>query len=125
MILPRAWRAGRSPANDATAVESKGPPMPDVPRMTLRSPLRAVAWTLLTLAASAAATARADGEASQTQASEIEASQPQPTRTAKERLGGKASDEQRLDNCKVPRDLRGPKPRPDDCGDAASPPPQR
>jgi hypothetical protein len=113
------------PAEDAAAVESKGPPMPDVPRMTLRSPLRAVAWTLLTLAALAAATARADGEAGQTQASEIQASQPQPTRTAKERLGGKASDEQRLDNCKVPLDLRGPKPRPDDCGDAASMPPQR
>jgi hypothetical protein len=106
------------PAEDAAAVESKGPPMPDVPRMTLRSPLRAVAWTLLLLMA--VATARADGEASQTQAS-----QPQPTRTAKERLGGKASDEQRLDNCKVPLDLRGPKPRPDDCGDAASTLPQR
>src|SRR5215469_13897030 len=38
-----------------------------------------------------------------------------PTRTAKERLGGKASDEQRLDNCKVPPDLRGPKPRPEQC----------
>jgi hypothetical protein len=116
------------PAEDAAAVESKGPPMPDVPRMTLRSPLRAVAWTLLLLMA--VATARADGEASQTQASQIEAnqiqaSQPQPTRTAKERLGGKASDEQRLDNCKVPLDLRGPKPRPDDCGDAASTLPQR
>jgi ABC transporter substrate binding protein len=37
----------------------------------------------------------------------------QPTRTAKERLGPKASDEQRVDNCKVPLDRRGPKPRPD------------
>jgi hypothetical protein len=35
----------------------------------------------------------------------------------KERLGGKASDEQRVDNCKVPADLRGPKPRPERCGD--------
>ena len=43
-----------------------------------------------------------------------------PTRTAKERLGGKASDEQRVDNCKVPPALRGPKPRPDECGDGAS-----
>ena len=40
----------------------------------------------------------------------------EPTRTAKERLGGKASDEQRVDNCKVPLDLRGPIPRPDNCG---------
>jgi hypothetical protein len=53
-----------------------------------------------------------DGEARQSQA--------EPTRTGKERLGGKASDEQRLDNCKVPLDLRGPKPRPDDCDDGAS-----
>jgi hypothetical protein len=43
--------------------------------------------------------------------------QAQPTRTGKERLGGKASDEQRVDNCKVPLDLRGPTPRPGDCGD--------
>jgi hypothetical protein len=41
----------------------------------------------------------------------------EPARTGKERLGGKASDEQRVDNCKVPPDLRGPKPRPDRCGD--------
>jgi hypothetical protein len=37
----------------------------------------------------------------------------------KERLSGKASDEQRVDNCKVPVELRGPKPRPDDCRDDA------
>ena len=49
-----------------------------------------------------------------------EASHDQPTRTAKERLGGKASDEQRVDNCKVPLDQRGSKPRPDDCRDGAS-----
>ena len=48
------------------------------------------------------------------------ASTAEPTRTAKERLGGKASDEQRVDNCKVPLDLRGPKPRPDGCGDGVS-----
>jgi hypothetical protein len=38
-----------------------------------------------------------------------------PVRTAKERLSGKSADEQRVDNCKVPLELRGPKPRPDDC----------
>jgi len=54
--------------------------------------------------------ARADGEASPVQS----------TRTAKERLGGKASDEQRVDNCKVPVDQRGSKPRPDDCRDGPS-----
>jgi hypothetical protein len=35
--------------------------------------------------------------------------------TLKERLSNKASDEQRVDNCKVPLDRRGPKPRPDSC----------
>ena len=39
----------------------------------------------------------------------------QPTRTAKE-----ASDEQRIDNCKVPLDRRGPKARPNECDDEAS-----
>jgi hypothetical protein len=34
-------------------------------------------------------------------------------RTVKERLSSKASDDQRVDNCKVPPELRGPKPRPD------------
>ena len=48
-----------------------------------------------------------------------------PTRTVKERLSSKASDEQRVDNCKVPLDLRGSTPRPDDCGDAASTAPRR
>jgi hypothetical protein len=42
------------------------------------------------------------------------------TRTGKERLGGKSTDEQRVDNCKVPLELRGLKPRPDRCGDDAS-----
>ena len=38
-----------------------------------------------------------------------------PVKTGKERLSDKASDEQRVDNCKVPPDRRGPKPRPDSC----------
>jgi hypothetical protein len=37
------------------------------------------------------------------------------TKTLKERIGDKASDEQRVDNCKVPADRRGSKPRPDKC----------
>jgi hypothetical protein len=86
--------------------------MPNSPQVILRPPVRVVSWTLILLVALAAPgeTPRADGEASQAQ----------PTRTAKERLSGKASDEQRVDNCKVPVDLRGPKPRPDECGDGAS-----
>jgi hypothetical protein len=42
-------------------------------------------------------------------------SKMEPVRTGKERLGGKSSDEQRVDNCNVPLELRGPKPRPDHC----------
>jgi len=81
------------------------------PRMILRAWAPAVAWTFIVLVALSApgAIPRANGEASHV-----------PIRTAKERLGGKASDEQRVDNCKVPPDLRGPKPRPDECGDGAS-----
>jgi hypothetical protein len=33
--------------------------------------------------------------------------------TGKERLSDKASDEQRVDNCRVPAERRGSKPRPD------------
>ena len=38
-----------------------------------------------------------------------------PTQTGKERLSTKWMDEQRVDNCKVPIDKRGTKPRPDVC----------
>jgi hypothetical protein len=44
------------------------------------------------------------------------------TRTVKERLSSKATDEQRVDNCKVPPELRGPKPRPDCARDPSAPP---
>ena len=37
--------------------------------------------------------------------------------TGKERLGRKWMDEQRIDNCKVPADKRGTKPRPSACPD--------
>jgi hypothetical protein len=42
--------------------------------------------------------------------------------TLKERLGDKASDEQRVDNCKVPPERRGTKVRPDGCEHEVSPP---
>jgi len=41
-----------------------------------------------------------------------------PTMTGKERLSTKWMDEQRVDNCKVPVDKRGTKPRPDVCPNA-------
>jgi len=37
------------------------------------------------------------------------------TRTGKERLGRKWMDEQRIDNCNVPVDKRGSRPRPSVC----------
>ena len=81
--------------------------MANSPLMMSCARVHPVAWTLILLVALAApsATLRADGEATHVQ----------PIRTAKERLGSKASDEQRVDNCKVPLDLRGPKPRPHEC----------
>jgi hypothetical protein len=46
---------------------------------------------------------------------------PPPVRTGKERLSSKASDEQRVDNCKVPPELRGTTARPDACEGKAQP----
>jgi phospholipase C len=46
--------------------------------------------------------------------------QTKSERTGKERLGGKASDEQRVDDCRVPAELRGSKPRSADCGNGMS-----
>ena len=40
---------------------------------------------------------------------------PAPVKTGKERLSSKASDEQRVDNCKVPPELRGTTVRSDTC----------
>ena len=45
---------------------------------------------------------------------------PGPVRTGKERLGDKWNDEQRIDNCKVPPDKRGTKPRPEACAEAVT-----
>jgi hypothetical protein len=42
---------------------------------------------------------------------------PAPVKTGKERLSSKASDEQRVDNCKVPQELRGTTVRSDTCDD--------
>jgi hypothetical protein len=45
--------------------------------------------------------------------------------TLKERLGDKASDEQRVDNCKVPVERRGTKVRPNGCEHEVNPAPAR
>jgi hypothetical protein len=41
-------------------------------------------------------------------------------KTSKERLSRKADDEQRVDNCRVPAELRGPMPRPGCPGEQAT-----
>ena len=46
-------------------------------------------------------------------------------KTGKERLGGKETDEQRVDNCKVPPEKWGPKTRPASCDHGSSPVPAR
>lgn len=43
-----------------------------------------------------------------------------PPLTGKERLSAKWMDEQRVDNCNVPSDKRGTKPRPDACAAAVA-----
>jgi hypothetical protein len=43
-----------------------------------------------------------------------------PVNTGKERLGPKWSDEQRIDNCNVPVEKRGIKPRPSACANNPS-----
>ena len=40
------------------------------------------------------------------------ATMAQQAKTSKERLSRKADDEQRIDNCRVPTELRGTTPRP-------------
>ena len=76
--------------------------MSSLPGRVMLAALAASAWTTVTPC----------------EAQEAKQFQTEPTRTGKERLGGKASDEQRVDNCKVPPALRGPKPRPNECGDS-------
>ena len=43
----------------------------------------------------------------------VENMRAEPAKTSKERLSDKASDDQRVDNCRVPPERRGPKARPD------------
>jgi hypothetical protein len=58
----------------------------------------------------------ADGRAAAPSVGSPAPSSPPKVLTGKERLGEKWKDEQRIDNCNVPIEKRGPKPRPDTCG---------
>ena len=98
-------------------IRATGGRKPMLSSRRLQAPGLVAAMTLVVQVAWAGEAARAESEAKQFQT--------ERGRTGKERLGGKASDEQRVDNCKVPLDLRGPKPRPDDCGDGVSTSPKR
>jgi hypothetical protein len=48
------------------------------------------------------------------------ATMAQQAKTSKERLSRKADDEQRVDNCRVPAELRGSTPRPGCPGEQTS-----
>jgi hypothetical protein len=61
---------------------------------------------------------RATGPSAATSMPSTLPSSPPEVLTGKERLGEKWKDEQRMDNCRVPLDKRGPKPRPDACPSA-------
>jgi len=69
----------------------------------------------LTVQVTAAEKRAASGTTAVDQKAELQELPPPPMQTGKERLGRKWSDEQRVDNCNVPIELRGPKPRPNDC----------
>ena len=86
------------------------------PSMTGRTLARAAALTL-TLSLQVGLSVAGEGPRDDNDAKPLQAG---PTRTGKERLGGKASDEQRVDNCKVPPDRRGTTPRPDTCPEDVS-----
>jgi hypothetical protein len=60
-------------------------------------------------------TGRDEGSVSHTSQAPSPSAVSPAARTGKERLGKKWMDEQRLDNCKIPPDKRGTKPRPDTC----------
>jgi hypothetical protein len=84
-----------------------------------------VATTILSIVAVSARMVVADGPTSTvtTVAPDSSAQRPVPVKTGKERLSDKSSDEQRVDNCKVPPERQGAKVRDDSCersGQAAS-----
>lgn len=80
-------------------------------------------WSICLLFAMcfASAAVAQDRQADQTTARpETAAPASGPTLTGKERTGRKWMDEQRIDNCNVPIDKRGSKPRPSNCQNSPS-----
>jgi hypothetical protein len=81
--------------------------------------IRVALWGAFTLLSLPALAADAGTRAALPSAAAASAGHQQ--QTLKERLGDKASDEQRVDNCKVPPERRGSKIRPDSCDHAPNP----
>jgi len=75
---------------------------------------RGLAGALLFIAFASCARAE-DGQRDRSRAAAAPAQTRAPVLTGKERLGPKWTDEQRIDNCNVPIDKRGAKPRPSAC----------
>lgn len=72
--------------------------------------LRAIAFLF-----AAGLASNAVGQDKQTDPTPPDTRSAAPALTGKERAGRKWMDEQRIDNCNVPADKRGSKPRPNDC----------
>jgi hypothetical protein len=101
-----------------------GPPVTLAKSAAVRASARRVAGIIIATAmiAPSLAVRHAAIAGSDTASSVLPQSAGNPAQllTAKERLGEKWTDEQRVDNCNVPLDKRGPKPRPDDCSNPLS-----
>jgi hypothetical protein len=93
----------------------QAPTIEDVVRNCCRPSWRelgaALALLVLLQITPAAAQTAADGQAGTGKA--FTASDAAEIKSLKEKLSDKASDEQRVDNCRVPPDRRGTTPRPD------------
>jgi hypothetical protein len=80
---------------------------------------RAILSSLLFIAIVACAQAE-DGQRDRGATPAAQLQTRRPVLTGKERLGPKWTDEQRIDNCNVPIDRRGNKPRPSACANGPS-----
>ena len=76
--------------------------------------LAATGWLILVVSGAMAQDEKQD-RASAVSTEPVSAESVRPMLTGKERLGPKWTDEQRIDNCHVPIDKRGMKPRPSGC----------
>jgi hypothetical protein len=88
-------------------------------KLSMDSFYRGLLASLLTVG-SAFSTSAQDRQPSPLIPHAASATEAPPTLTGKERLGRKWSDEQRIDNCNVPIDKRGTKPRPSTCARASA-----